>query len=44
MVAAADGSGSVLTAAERGVGLGQCGRDGPEAVVPVDDVPHCSTC
>lgn len=30
----------VLTAAERGLGLGQTARDGPVAVVPVDDVPH----
>lgn len=33
------GSLPVLTAAERGVRLGQTARDGPVAVVPVDDVP-----
>lgn len=31
---------AVLTAAERRVRLGQTGRDGPVAVVPVDDVAH----
>lgn len=29
-----------LTAAERGVGLGQAAGDVPVAVVPVDDVSH----
>ena len=30
----------LLTTAERGVGVGQGGGDGPVAVVPVHHVPH----